>query len=199
MRGPNKQKRKSLKAPVSADSDSVPPPARPRRSSVSSAISSTSDGTTSDQPSDGSPASVVVNLPDHSSAHSSPAPVTVSLPSTPSASRRRAATVGSFQRPAFKVFPMPGSPAQAPAVAVRSRPRPPPLNLASARDYVPHMLAQYASSADQAQFPAEVSRRDSRPTSLPPSLLESYSRIALSIPEESEGYVCSFFYDVTPC
>ena len=77
-----------------------------------------------------------------------------------------------------------------PGAGARSRPRPPPLNLASARDHVPQMLAQYARSADQAHFPAEVSRRDSRPTSLPPYLLESYSRIALAIPE-SEGYVCS--------
>ena len=187
MRGPNKHKRKSSNAPPPSDNTLIPPSRRARASSVSS---STSDGATSDHAPDGSPASVIVNLPDHSSAHSSPAPATRTLPSTAPTSRRRAATVGSFQRPAFKVSPLSGSPAQAPLVGARSRPRPPPLNLASARDYVPQMLAQYARSADKAHFPAEVSRRDSRPTSLPPYLLESYSRIALAIPE-SEGYVCS--------
>ena len=192
MRGPNKHKRKSSNAPTPADNIPMPPSGRHRRGSVSSAISSTSDGATSDHPSDGSPASVVVDLPDHSSIHSSPAPATLNLPSGASASRRRAATVGSFQLPPFKVSPVPSSSAQAPPVGARSRPRPPSLNLAGTRDYVPQMLAQYTRSADQAHFPVEVSGRDSRPTSLPPYLLESYSRIALSIPEENERYVCSF-------
>ena len=47
------------------------------------------------------------------------------------------------------------------------------------------MLAEYARSADQETFPTEV--HNSRPTSLPSYLLESYSRIHLSHMEAADS------------
>ncbi|KAI0762313.1 hypothetical protein C8Q74DRAFT_142303 [Fomes fomentarius] len=181
MRGPNKNKRKP--SPAHEPSDEPPKPSnRARRGSVSSTMSSCSDGHTSGPQSDASPVMAQVNVVDPSSVHSSPAPPARNrLPTNSTKGRRRAATVSSYQqRPAFRVTTPSGGPHGQHAGIARPRPRPPPLNLTGVRDYAPQMLAgEHTRSADQPTFPAQQSHRDSRPTSLPQYLLESYSRIAL--------------------
>ncbi len=190
MRGPNKNKRKPSPAHEPSDEPSKPSN-RARRGSVSSTMSSCSDGHTSGFQSDGSPVMAHANVVDPSSVHSSPAPPARNRVPNRTEGRRRAATVSSYQqRPAFRVTnPSGGSHGQHAGIA-RPRPRPPPLNLAGVRDYASQMLAsEHSRSADQPTFPAQGSHRDSRPTSLPQYLLESYSRIALNNLDDVNAYV----------
>ncbi|EIW65371.1 uncharacterized protein TRAVEDRAFT_68861 [Trametes versicolor FP-101664 SS1] len=187
MRGPNKQKRKS----VSQRHESSP--SGDRRSSIAS-ISSTMSSSSSASVYDANAAAAAaataaVNRSatrpsSRSSAHAS-------MPSSPmriESTRPRSTTIalGAIQR-AAEYVPSPlhsqrgtGSPPL--------RQRPPPLDLSDARQFnmrYPAMLAQYTRGGEPigAYGSSSASANDSvdgRRPSLPPYLVEAYSRIAYS-------------------
>ena len=170
MRGPNKNKRgdaspKSAKAKARKGKEVAP----------SEPLDSASDG----QASDNSPPP---SRGQSSSTHSSPAPPHRLLAPRVPGGRPRSATLGFGAIGRLSQLNHPPS-ANPPSSAHRAtvsavRPRPPPLNLASEREHVPRMMAQYAGASAAVALPAANS--NARPTSLPPYLIEAYSRIALS-------------------
>ncbi|KAI0716125.1 hypothetical protein C8T65DRAFT_726339 [Cerioporus squamosus] len=187
MRGPNKNKRGdgSPKSPAKAKP-------RKRKDDAFESLDSASDGNASDNPP--SPP----DLPsESSSAHSSPVPPPRLIPPHLLGRRPRAATMGLGAIGRLSEF---NSPAAGPSsayqpVASAARPRPPPLNLASAREYVPRMLAQYNGAPEVVPLPEES--HNPRPTSLPSYLIDSYSRIALGNPGEDASSQSSD-YDSRP-
>ena len=69
-----------------------------------------------------------------------------------------------------------------------SKPRPPPLDLTNAREIYPRMFEQNAPSTEQVPYSVQADERDSKRTSLPAYLVESYRRIALhNVDEVSEA------------
>ncbi|RPD56325.1 hypothetical protein L227DRAFT_566174 [Lentinus tigrinus ALCF2SS1-6] len=176
MRGPNKNKRgDTAKAKPRKGKES--PPAEP--------LDSASEGHASD------------NSPppsrrcESSSTHSSPVPPHRELAPQVRRGRPRAATLGLGAIGRLSQFnhpPTPQPPGSDNTSVPAARPRPPPLNLTSEREYVPRMLAQYAGAPAPVPFPENSNPRPD----LPSYLIDSYSRIALRPGEDgspqSSGY-----------
>ncbi|RDX45011.1 hypothetical protein OH76DRAFT_1457770 [Lentinus brumalis] len=181
MRGPNKNKR--------VEASPKPDKAKPRQrkdTATSEPCDSSSDGHASDNSSPPACASR------SSSTHSSPAPPPPRLIAPlESRGRPRAATLGLGAIGRLESF---HNSAAGPSrghqfVVPSARPRPPAIDLASEREYVPRMMTQHVGVPEE--VPLRAQRQDSRPTSLPSYLIDSYSRVALKgedASSQSSGY-----------
>lgn len=187
MRGPNKQKRKSISQRHESS------PSGDRRSSIasiSSTMSSSSDASVYDaNAAAAAAATAAVNR--SATRPSSRSSAQASMPSSPmriESTRPRSTTIalGAIQRAAEYV----PSPLHAPrgTGSPPLRQRPPPLDLSDARQLntrYPAMLAQYTRGGEPigAYGPSSGGAHDAldgRRPSLPPYLVEAYSRIAYS-------------------
>ncbi|OJT15638.1 hypothetical protein TRAPUB_5966 [Trametes pubescens] len=207
MRGPNKQKRKS----VSQRHESSP--SGDRRSSIasiSSTMSSSSDASVYDANA-AAAAAATASVNRSATRPSSRSSAQASVPSSPEGSRPRSTTIalGAIHRAAEYV----PSPLQRGTGSPPLRQRPPPLDLSDARQFsarYPTMLAQYTrggepigaygSAAGAGLRGEEVP--DARRPSLPPYLVEAYSRIASSHhgapPQDAAAYHESFAFVAPP-
>ncbi|KAI0353259.1 hypothetical protein OH77DRAFT_1522722 [Trametes cingulata] len=206
MRGPNKHKRKSISQ---KRSDASPPDASDDRrgsiASITSTVSSSSDVSALDAPASAAAAAVhavhAVNTDTRSPIRASPLPSMPHSPMRAEAHRQRSTSIalGQIQRAAEYGSMSPahghyhtGSPP--------GRQRPPPLDLSNARQFHPSYtstMAQYARTGEfNPPYGSADSMADARRTSLPPYLLEAYSRIALAnndIAQESAFHEPSAF------
>ncbi|KAI0323842.1 hypothetical protein GY45DRAFT_1263944 [Cubamyces sp. BRFM 1775] len=196
MRGPNKNKRKSISQKRSETS----PSSDHRRSSiasVASTVSSSSDAEPSQHAAAAAAAVAAVANQPTSRPHSRASPRSAALPMA-DAPRPRATTVtvAALQRAAEQQQQLPTGPGPSP-----TRQRPPPLQLdEAARQFYPsypNLVAQYTRanepSASYGTHGQECSNHNdapaepqARPSSLPPYLLEAYSRIALANHEHAQ-------------
>ncbi|KAI0638725.1 hypothetical protein C8Q77DRAFT_1028 [Trametes polyzona] len=199
MRGPNKQKRKSI-----SQKHAEPEPTDERRNSiasVSSTISSSSDTSAFDAPA--GDASIAVPPAHGGRAHTRPSSRASPMQQSPlrtEAPRPRSTTIalGAIKR-AAEFSPS----AQRVSGSPPGRQRPPPLDLSGTRHFpqrYPNMLAQYTRGGEPlgAYGPASVPGLDAdeaRRTSLPSYLVESYSRVAYAQGEQPQTLPVGPTYD----
>ncbi|KAH9885570.1 hypothetical protein C8Q73DRAFT_659618 [Cubamyces lactineus] len=201
MRGPNKNKRKS----ISKRSETSPSGSDHRRSSIASVTSTVSSSSDAEPLQHTAAAAAATNSStSRPQSRASPRSAALSVADVPRP-RATTVTVGALQHAAeqqqFSTGPGP-SPA---------RQRPPPLQLDdSTRQFYPsypNLAAQYTranelnagygtqehdSSSNASTVSAES---QARPASLPPYLLEAYSRIALANHEHAQE---SAFHELSP-
>ncbi|KAI0641253.1 hypothetical protein C8Q79DRAFT_920072 [Trametes meyenii] len=192
MRGPNKQKRKS-------GSHKRTEPVEERRSSVASVASTVSSGSEAssfDSHAVAAAAAVTAIKGARPSSRASSRPASGSSPLRAEATRPRSTTIalGAISRAAQHGSPLRGT---GPSPV---RQRPPPLNLNAARQFYPthpNALAQYTRGGEPAAAyaSASVTLPDNRRTSLPPYLLEAYSRVAMANAENAQEIV---FHEPSP-
>ncbi|KAI0770888.1 hypothetical protein BD413DRAFT_476847 [Trametes elegans] len=192
MRGPNKNKRKSI------SKRSEPSPSDERRSSivsVASTISSSSDASASDAEAAAAAAAAAVNGASRPSSRASPSPGSHQSSVGPEAIRPRSTTiaVGALQRAAEYAPPSPAPRVPyptGPPPGGRQRPPPLSLDLGATRQFYPsypNTLAQYTRGGEPAALHApDGHAAEPRRPSLPPYLLEAYSRIALAHPDAQD-------------
>ncbi|KAI0668779.1 hypothetical protein C8Q78DRAFT_1194535 [Trametes maxima] len=183
MRGPNKQKRKSV-------SHKRAEPVEDRRSSiasVASTVSSGSEASSFESHAAAAAAAVTAVKGTRPSGRASSRPASGSSPLRADSARPRSTTIalGAISRAAEYGSPLRGT---GPSP---SRQRPPPLNLNAARQFYPtqaNALAQYTRGGEPAAAYGSVPATfpDNRRTSLPPYLLEAYSRVAMANAENAQ-------------
>ncbi|KAJ8489924.1 hypothetical protein ONZ51_g2652 [Trametes cubensis] len=200
MRGPNKNKRKSISQ---KRSETSPSGSDNRRSSIASIASTVSSSSDADPSQHAATAAAAANSTSRPQSRASPHSAALPVADAPRP-RATTVTVGALQR-AVEHQQLPSGPSP-------TRQRPPPLQLdGAARQFYPsypNLVSQYTranelstaygthehegNSSDTSTITAES---QARPASLPPYLLEAYSRIALANNEHAQE---SAFHDPSP-
>ncbi|KAI0364774.1 hypothetical protein BV20DRAFT_816333 [Pilatotrama ljubarskyi] len=199
MRGPNKNKRKSISqkrtdpSPSDASDDR-----RGSIASIASTVSSGSDASVLDAPaSAAATAGAAVSSGTRPPSRGSPLPNIQYSPMRSDAPRQRSTSIalGQIQR-AAEYGSMSPAHGHFHTSSPSGRQRPPPLDLSDARQFQPNytsMMAQYARTGQlNPSYGSSDGMVDGRRTSLPPYLLEAYSRVALANNENAQE---SAFYD----
>ncbi|OSC96683.1 hypothetical protein PYCCODRAFT_1259471 [Trametes coccinea BRFM310] len=182
MRGPNKNKRKSI---ASQKSDkSTEDERRSSITSITSTISSNSDASAMDCPSADAMASAaaVAKSTTRPSSSASVHPASHQSPVQTEASRGRSTTVsvGALQHAAEYGASATSIGEQHASGPPGVRQRPPPLNLLDSRQFYSDMLSQYTRGGSELSAAYGDGTMDPHRTPLPNYLAEAYSRIAQS-------------------
>ncbi|KAH9855716.1 hypothetical protein C2E23DRAFT_723679 [Lenzites betulinus] len=207
MRGPNKQKRKSVSSQKHTDGS----PDGDRRSSITSitsitsTVSSSSDASGFDGHAAAATAAVNGSRPSSRASRASPHSGMQSSPLRTNAPRPRSSTIalGAIKRAAEYTPSSRLHMDQAASPHIRQRP--PPIDLSSARQFpngYPNMLAHYTRGGEPIgaygppAAPGFGGASEARRPSLPPYLLEAYSRIAFANPEAPPHHAA--YHDPSP-